>query len=79
MIKEKVIEKTCKEYPNPKYNDAYRLDKVIDLTLAEVEKVIDELDNFAKTKVTEYSEGYSNGWIGALEKLKLRLTGETRT
>ena len=80
-IKEKVFKRMEKEVVDgagrkPTQMTLDFAEPMIDLTLSEVEKVIAELDNFAKNTLTEYSEGYSSGWNSVLKRLKLRLRGK---
>lgn len=45
----------------------------------EIVKMIEEEKNkFAETEVSEYSEGYSSGWIKACEGILIKIKGEEK-
>ncbi len=50
--------------------------KVLEQTKEICEMIEEEGKKFAETKVTEYSEGYSNGWIACVNLILSKIKGD---
>jgi len=50
----------------------------LDQTEEIVKMIESEKNKFAETEITEYSEGYSSGWIKACEGILTKIKGEEK-
>ena len=76
---EKEIEE-CKRKVKKEEKIAVNIWHLLEVQLSQTKEIVkmieEEKNKFAETEVTEYSEGYSNGWIKACEGILIKIKGE---